>query len=116
MSTDPLPIPDHQACRHDGANRACRTDDGGRRRVGFGGGDHDHHVGVLEFCKQARHLAVGVTPNTPDPVKGGNGQGLFATSAGFHPRRTLAMRKAATLAAGLPSVKECYVFVREETL
>ncbi|HZA14168.1 MAG TPA: YncE family protein [Myxococcaceae bacterium] len=24
-------------------------------------------------------VAVGVTPNTPDPVKGGNGQGLFAT-------------------------------------
>ncbi|HEX8490054.1 MAG TPA: beta-propeller fold lactonase family protein, partial [Chthoniobacterales bacterium] len=25
------------------------------------------------------YLAVGVTPNTPDPVKGGNGAGLFAT-------------------------------------
>ncbi len=25
------------------------------------------------------HLAVGVTPETPDPVKGGNGEGLFAT-------------------------------------
>jgi mono/diheme cytochrome c family protein len=25
------------------------------------------------------YLAVGVTPSTPDPVKGGNGQGLFAT-------------------------------------
>ena len=26
----------------------------------LGGGDHDHHVGVLEFGEQTRHRAVGV--------------------------------------------------------